>query len=417
MLKSLHPNIRMRIYTSFLSRVVGNMIFPFMAIYFSLKLNTTLAGILLTFQVIVQFATSLYGGYFADVIGRKKMMVFGETLKILAFIGMIAANSPWWSSPWMMYFSLLVVSISAGIVNPAADAMLIDVSTKETRVFMYSINYWAVNFSLMIGLIVGGWLFKTHLFELLISLLAVSIITFILTKFFIIETYVPRESTNIKGKYGLSPLLESYKKVIKDWPYIAFTLGGIAIFTIEFQRNNYIAVNLEQNFPPFNVSLFNFGNFYVDGIRMLSLITVENTILVILFAAIISKFVQSRSLYKYMYIGFVLFGLGYSLLLTSNNLLIIFSSVVILTLGELIFVPTRQSILAEVVNDDQRGAYMAFNGFVFQFGKMFGAMGIIVGNLIGTIGMIFLYILCVIIGIGFSYITYKKRELIYQKAQ
>ncbi|MEB2495081.1 MFS transporter, partial [Peribacillus frigoritolerans] len=44
---SMHRNIKIRIITSFLTRTVSTMIFPFMAIYFSVKLGSAIAGALL----------------------------------------------------------------------------------------------------------------------------------------------------------------------------------------------------------------------------------------------------------------------------------------------------------------------------------------------------------------------------------
>ncbi|MGG3944061.1 hypothetical protein ABEV54_21840 [Peribacillus psychrosaccharolyticus] len=55
MFKELHPNIRTRIYLSFLSKVVSSMIFPFMAIYFTEKINAETASILLIINIAVQF--------------------------------------------------------------------------------------------------------------------------------------------------------------------------------------------------------------------------------------------------------------------------------------------------------------------------------------------------------------------------
>ena len=46
-------------------------------------------------------------------------------------------------------------------MNPATEAMLIDVSTPENRKVMYSINYWAINLSIAIGAIFGGYYLKT----------------------------------------------------------------------------------------------------------------------------------------------------------------------------------------------------------------------------------------------------------------
>jgi DHA1 family multidrug resistance protein B-like MFS transporter len=399
--RELHPNIKVRIYTSFLSRVIGSMIFPFMAIYFTVKINATIAGILLMILVIVQFLASLYGGYLSDNLGRKKMMVIGELLKTFAFSGMLIVNSPLWSSPWATFYMLLVISISSGIINPAAEAMLVDVSTKENRVLMYSINYWAVNFSLMIGLIVGGLFFKSYFFELLIALFLMSIVTMLMTFFLIKETYVNKEDRKIQKNYGILSLIKSYKTVIRDIPFILFTIGGISIFTVEFQRSNFIAVKLESEFIPKSFDILGIGSITIDGVKLLSLLIVENTLIVILFSALVSKLVRGKSEKVLMYIGFVIFGIGYAGVAMSNNIYFLMVAVIVFSVGELIFVPTRQSILADIIDDSQRGAYMAINGFVYQFGKMFAALGIILGQKIGGLGMGIHYLLSVVIGIIF----------------
>lgn len=60
---------------------------------------------------------------------------------------------------------------SSGLINPAGEAMLIDVSTPENRSFMYSVSYWANNLSIMIGIMVGV-VFVDYLFPLLVVLLS-----------------------------------------------------------------------------------------------------------------------------------------------------------------------------------------------------------------------------------------------------
>lgn len=56
MWRELHPNVRVRIINSFLARMVGGAVFPFMAIYFSQHLG---AGLLLALLVGVQFIAGL----------------------------------------------------------------------------------------------------------------------------------------------------------------------------------------------------------------------------------------------------------------------------------------------------------------------------------------------------------------------
>lgn len=406
MFKTLHPNIKIRIYTSFLSRIVGSAVFPFMAIYFTKEINAFVAGILVLIQVAVQFIAGLYGGYLADIIGRKRLMVAGEILKVAAFAGMLAANSPILSSPWITFVMMLLIGISSGIVNPASEAMLIDVSTKETRAFMYSVNYWAVNLSIMIGLMVGGWFFEHHFFELIAVLLLMGIVTLWMTNAFIIDTYKVKKD-KIEMTYGIKPLIKSYSLVIKDWTFMAFTLGGISILSIEFQRNNFISVRLEEEINHQTIELFKILSFDIDGIKLLSLLTVVNTLMIVLFTAVVAKWISGKKEEPIMYIGFILFGIGYFFMAFSNNILTLFISVVVLTIGELLYVPTRQSLLADIVDDSKRGAYMAMNGLVFQVGKMIGATGLIVGNFIGGMAMGVGFLVLVIIGISFSKIAIK----------
>lgn len=408
--KDLHRNIKIRIYTSFLSRVVGSMVFPFMAIYFAKELNVVYAGILLLIQVIVQFIAGLYGGYLADSMGRKKMMVIGEWMKVLAFAGMILANSPLFTSAWITFLMLLAMSISSGFINPAAEAMLIDVSTKENRALMYSINYWAVNLSIMLGLIIGGWFFETHFFELLISLMLISFVTLWMTKALIQETYIAAPAKEVEKSFGLKPIIQSYQSVIRDMPFVLFTLGGIAILSIEFQRNNFIAIRLEDEIHTRVIPLLGGTNITLNGVKLLSLLTVENTLIIVLFTTLFTKWLKTKSEQAIMYSGFLLFGLGYSVLAFSNNPAILFAAVAVLSIGELMYVPTRQSLLAEIVDDSRRGVYMAFNGFVFQIGKIFGVLGIMAGEILNGIGMGILYVLFAFLGMVFTRMAIMKRD-------
>lgn len=409
MFRELHPTVRLVIFLTFLTRVIGSMIFPFMAIYFTLAMNATIAGILLTINVIVQFIASLYGGYLTDTFGRRRMLIIGEVIKLAGLSGVMIANSPWWVSPWTTFAMLVLVSVSSGIVRPAAEALLIDLSTKETRAFMFSINYWATNMSIMLGLIVGGWFFKTHLFELLAVMVSVSMFTLWMSFLYIKES-LPDESRKKSDKpFGFKALASSYYTVVRDIPFIWFTLGGIAILSIEFQRNNFIAVRLEKEIIPKTFDIF--GQLLtIDGVRLLSLLTVENTLMIVLFTAITAKWIKNKPLERLMYIGFILFGLGYGFLAFSNNIAGLFIAVIVLSIGELLYVPARQTILADIIDDSQRGAYMAFNGFIFQVGKIFGSLGIIVGEKIGGYGMGVLYVLFIFLGISLTWIGIRKKE-------
>ncbi|EDO1223022.1 MFS transporter [Listeria innocua] len=401
MFKELHPNIRARILIQFLSKIIGSMIFPFMAIYFSMEINSKVAGILLMINVLAQFLAGMYGGHLADIIGRKKLMVAGELLKVFAFLGMVLCNSPIFHSPWITFVMLLLIGVAQGLINPAGEAMLIDVSTPENRSFMYSVSYWANNLSMMIGIIVGGWFFVDYLFLLLVVLFIMSFVTAWLTISLISET-LKQKAVLEKGSYGLVGMLKNYGQVLHDYRFLLYTIGGIAVMSIEFQRSNYISVRLAEDFQALLVHFGPLGNITLNGVQIVSVLTAVNTLFIVLFTVPVARFVTKRAQQPIMYVGFTLFAIGFAVCAFANNLAVLLLATAVLSIGELLYVPTRQTILAAIVDDDRRGAYMAFNGIIFQIGKMIGSVSLVFAPFIGKYGMATFTILLGVLSIVFS---------------
>ncbi|ECC1681465.1 TPA: MFS transporter [Listeria innocua] len=401
MFKELHPNIRARILIQFLSKIIGSMIFPFMAIYFSMEINSKVAGILLMINVLAQFLAGMYGGHLADIIGRKKLMVAGELLKVFAFLGMVLCNSPVFHSPWITFVMLLLIGVAQGLINPAGEAMLIDVSTPENRSFMYSVSYWANNLSMMIGIIVGGWFFIDYLFPLLVALFIMSFVTAWLTISLISET-LKQKAVLKKGSYGLVGMLKNYGQVLHDCRFLLYTLGGIAVMSIEFQRSNYISVRLAEDFQALLVHFGPLGNITLNGVQIVSVLTAVNTLFIVLFTVPVARFVTKRAQQPIMYVGFTLFAIGFAVCAFANNLAVLLLATAVLSIGELLYVPTRQTILAAIVDDNRRGAYMAFNGIIFQIGKMIGSVSLVFAPFIVKYGMATFTILLGVLSIVFS---------------
>ncbi|MBC2203036.1 MDR family MFS transporter [Listeria seeligeri] len=406
MFRELHPNIRARILIQFLSKIIGSMIFPFLAIYFTMEINSSVAGVLLLINVFVQFVAGIYGGHLADVIGRRKLMITGEVLKVFAFLGMVLCNSPFFHSPWITFAMLLIISVAQGLVNPAGEAMLIDVSTPENRAFMYSISYWANNLSMLIGIMVGGWFFVDYLFPLLVALLIMSFVTAWLTIILISET-LERKVVPEKGSYGLLEMFKSYGQVLHDYRFLLYTIGGIAIMSIEYQRGNYISVRLAEDFQHFLVNFGPLGEVNLNGVQIVSVLTAVNTLFIVLFTVPIARWVTKRAQQPIMYVGFSLFAIGFAVCAFANSLIVLLIATAVLSIGELLYVPTRQTILATIVDDNKRGAYMAFNGIIFQIGKMIGSVSLVFAPFIGKYGMGIFTIALGIVAIGFSAVALK----------
>ncbi|EJQ41876.1 hypothetical protein IEE_04366 [Bacillus cereus BAG5X1-1] len=386
---SMHRNIKIRIITSFLTRTVSTMIFPFMAIYFSIKLGSAIAGALLLINVLASLIIGLYGGYVGDRLGRKKVMIIGQSIQVVSIACMGIANSDYVDSPWLTFVFMLVNSLGSGLMNPATEAMLIDVSTPENRKVMYSINYWAINLSIAIGAIFGGLLFENYRLQLFIVLTLVAVITLYVMAVYMEEVYVARKT--VEKKNVLKDMADSYKVVMKDRAFLIFCAASICTLSLEFQINNYLGVRLQKEFETVHFLFGNGFTFDLTGIRMLSWISAENTILVVLCSALLIKMLKSFNDLKILYVGLFIYTIGFTILGTSNSLWILLIAGLFQTVGEMMYVPVRQSIMADMVPNEARGSYMAINGMVFQVAKMNGAFGVMLGSFIASWGMSVLY--------------------------
>ena len=123
----------------------------------------------------------------------------------------------------------------------------------------------------------------------------------------------------------------------------------------------------------------------------MSLIQIENTLIVICLSLFITKLVRTFKDTHVLYTGVLLYTIGYCVVGFSNSLWLIVISVLLATAGELLYLPIRQFYLAEIVKDDARSSYLAVNGLVFQMAQAVGALGISIGAVLSSGMMSFLY--------------------------
>lgn len=374
--RDLHPNIKFRIINSFLSTTAFNMIFPFMAIYFSSEFNEAIAGVLLTINIILGIMAGFYGGYLTDIIGRRKIMLYSGGVRLCGFIVMTLANSPWYHSSVMTYIAFIVISICSGFSAPATQAMVIDVSTPDSRRFIYNIEYWAMNTALFIGAIIGGYLFKPYRFEVFLSVTIVSALSVMIISLFIKETkYIQRENSK-PPKFKVRYLLDNYKLVLMDRTFSKFIVASLLAFSVEMQAKNYVSVRLVKDIQS-QITVFNKYTF--DGLQIYGLLRAENALIVIILGLFISSIVKKYGDRRLLIIGILINIIGYSVITVSNNLLVLFTAMLLATLGEVIYWPIKQAFLAKLVPSDNRGSYMTVNGLVGQGANILGTLAITMG--------------------------------------
>ncbi len=367
--------------------MVSGAVIPFMAIYFSEHFGATLTGILLLLNVVIGLLVGLYGGYYSDQMGRKKLMVIAGLIRMVAFIVMAIANSPMLTSPMLTFVMVLIVGASFGLDGPAADAMLIDITKPSERKGVYSLMYWSFNLAFAVGGIVGALAFNHYLFELLVIMGITSAISNILVIFFIDETYTKKEA--IKHKNVLVSMFHSYKEVAGDKLFLLFVLAGMLIQSIENQMENYIGIRLNEDMPAQSVFSFEF-----TGVEMLGFLKSENTIIVVFLTVFITRWVTKWKNEDRTFLSSILiFTIGYVVISYVNNVMLLFIFMALATIGELMRVPIQQDFMASIPTDEKRSSYMAVSSIVFYGSMMISAIFVSLGAILSNEIMSFLILL------------------------
>ncbi|WP_309118442.1 MFS transporter [Paenibacillus sp.] len=377
-LRDFHPNVRLRIYLGFFSSFLFNLVIPYMTIYFARELGALAAGLALTTGVVLSLAAGFWSGYVSDRIGRKKLMVAAELVFLGAYATLALATSPAIDAPWVALAASIAAQVGWGVYGPASDGMLLDVTSPESRKFMYSIFYWSNNLAIALGGMIGAYLFSSHLTLMLLLLTGMTVVTATLTAWRIGETHFPGAAD---AAANARDLFRSYGRVLRDRTFMWLCLANLLVLSTEFHLGNYIGVRLADEFG--TQSLFGAGEQAVrmDGVQMLGLLRTENTLFVVvfsLFAASVMRRLRDRHA---LYAGMFLYVAGYAFQMWSNSPWPLLVAMLLATWGEVINSPIRTAYHVSIVPDDARGSYMAVDSLAHSGAMMFGTLAVSLGSL------------------------------------
>lgn len=395
--RDLHQTIKIRIMTEFFTDITQMSILPFMAIYFSSHVGAGMAGILLMLNIIISIIVGLYSGYLSDRIGRKKMLVVAQVIQVIALTIMSLVNSPLITSIWITYLMFIFSNVSSSLIGPAASAMIIDVSSEKERPYIYGLGYWTGNIAIALGATLGGLLFEEHKFLLFLMFLFVSIATLFIIVFFIKESLIERDTDDNEQPLKLG-IYKNYLNVLSDRGFMLFVLATVCIMSLEFQLDKYIAVRLKEQFHT------NFFSFEITGIKMFSIIMLINTITIVLATLQLSKWLGKFNAKAVLTLGLAIYSVSFTTFAYSNSFLLLIVAALLFTLGELMYSPIRQTILAGIVNEKSRASYMAVDNLSYNVAMLIGSFGLTLGAWLPSSVMSIIYF-----GLGISgLICYRK---------
>lgn len=365
-------NIKVRLVTSFFNRALTSAIMPFMALFFSKHLGAIWAGVFLAVTVVIAFIGNLVGGYLSDRYQRKRVLIITSSLSAIMFALMTFSLIPIHKWIWLFAISYVFYMITSSIGKPSMSAIIVDSTTPENRKEIYALDYWLVNLSIAIGTALGGLFYVNHQTELFVGLTIIATCLPIAYALWL-QNSIVKQLQQVHHNVFID-LIANYKIALQDKPFVMAVAGGMCIYAAEFSLNNYIAVRLSKDFETISLGSFDF-----TGVRMLSALNIENTLLVVFFTFLITKWMNRFKKKNVLLIGLLCYSAGYAIITVANVWYVLVAIYVIATIGELMYSPIAQTEKANMMPPDKRGSYSAFSNLSFNGAELIARSTIIVG--------------------------------------
>lgn len=352
------------VLTFFIDSIGGTLLFPFFSLYITGKFNVgmTQAGMVLATFSIFGIAGNMIGGALTDRFGRRKLILFGLVFSALSTLTLGFVNSLAALFPLAAFIGLL-----SDVAGPAHQAMMADILTEKQRQEGFGLMRVVRNLAWIIGPSIGGFV-ANYSFTLLFVIDAiVSCIVAIIFYKFMPETKPEHHHEN-QPHESFWQTIKGYGVVLKDFAFGAFIVAAILMSAVYQQMYNSLSVYLRDNHS-INPQGYGF-------------LMTTSAITVILFQFWVSRRIKHRPPFVIMAIGTLFYMIGFSMFGVVAAYWLFMSAIVVITIGEMLIMPTSQTLAANFAPEEMRGRYMAIFGLTWLLPSTFAPMlaGIILDN-------------------------------------
>jgi predicted MFS family arabinose efflux permease len=320
--------------------IAGASSYPFLGIWAIKELHapqSTLAFSYLAGAVLAG-GTGYLGGHWSDRLGRRPLILTGWGFQALVPLALLAVgHHVYWG------LALLALMPVFGSLGGAADqAMVADLVAPERQEAAYASVRVASNLGVTIGPVLGGaLLIGGHWSHLWLGTLVLSLIGFAIAVRYIPRTgaYAP-EGPPQRGSFGV---------IIRDSPFLLFMLSSV------FATMTYVAT---ETLLPISVTTTHHLAPAAWGALM-----ILNPLFVTVFQLRLTRWTAHIPPAVKLGVAMPMMGVPFLLLNANGSAGVIAAVIMIFVVGEMLWVPTSQAVVASLAPADIRGAYMgAFGG-------------------------------------------------------
>jgi MFS family permease len=344
LLKEYPRQFRLMFYGMLISTIGSSMIWPFLMIYVKdrIQLPLTQVASLMTINAIAGIIASLIAGPVTDRIGRKWVMVFSLLGNGLVYFFMINAHT---------YLQFALLLSMSGTFNPlyrvGADAMLADLIPAEKRPDAYALIRLSNNAGIALGPTIGGFLSSIS-FSITFYCAGAGMIAYsLLLAFLAIET-LPQQ---IGLAEDFRTMFTGYLRVLHDSQFLSF-IGAFILAQM-------CAVLIWILMPVYANNIYNVPE------SLYGFIPTTNALMVVFLQVFVTNRTKRYKPAPVMMLGTFFYTLGVGSVAFGHSFFGFWVSIVIMTVGELILMPTASTYVAALAPADMRGRYMSIAGLTW----------------------------------------------------
>jgi predicted MFS family arabinose efflux permease len=330
---------------SFAGSLAGSTVWSFIGIWAIKKLGADQSALGLAYLIsaLIGVGAGYIGGHLSDHFGRRPLIFAGwagQTVIVLAFL---AAGSSARAGLLVLCFGGLFFSIG----NAADQALVADLVPPERHEAAYAAVRVASNLGITFGPPLGGLLLLLGSWHaLFIGAATFSAIGFLLAILFLPRrgAYAPEEPPS-RGSLGV---------IVRDRPFLLFLVSSMFAWLVYVAFETVLPISL--------VSSHGYSN------STWGFLVIVNPFLVTFFQLRVTQRLTGVPAALKLATGLPLMGLPFLLLSVNDALPVVMLILFVFVIGEMLWVPTSQAVVAGLAPPDIRGAYMGAFGAMAAIG-------------------------------------------------
>ncbi|ERJ12076.1 MFS transporter [Haloplasma contractile] len=342
--------------------IASNIVIPILPVILRSEagLDPTKIGVVIgSFSIAFQLG-SIIGGLLSDRVGKRPTMFVGALIQMSALIGFGVSDS------YLMFvlFSLLN-GVGAGIYAPTVKAAIATLAneSKDMETTAFSLRGIFANIGVGIAGLIILILSASKSNIIFFSAAGIYLLLAIFTWIFISKDCERKRCPKIP--------LNSYLLIFKNKPFVVFAILLIFINAIYAQLGLLLPLRGEAIFE--------------NGKIVGSIWTITSVAVIIFQGYINRRILQKFNPMTSLFWSLLIFAGGILLIGLSGNYYLLALSAVIFFFGEMLMLPTTDSLISQFAHADLIGAYFSIANLIYGIGTALGAF--VGGRIIDRFGV------------------------------